>query len=163
MTITFNETGSAENYNQGKSFSGKLYIGDYSGPPIYAVTFNANASLLSYTGNCTLNDDGSDNYYISFTTSGTLTIGENLSLDVFAAGGGALCSMPESWDASPQNGGVGGSGGGASGGGIDNGCDGLNASANTAGGGGGAGAASTVDLGSGGNGGSGIVMIRNAR
>lgn len=42
LTITFNETGPAENYNQGKSFSGKLYIGDYSGPPIYAVTFNAN-------------------------------------------------------------------------------------------------------------------------
>lgn len=170
LTITFNETGSAQNYNQGKSFSGKLYIGDYSGPPIYAVTFNANggttdvkskkieynkeygemptpvkynyifngwytqesagtkveetdiyslqedttlyaqytkityttlassyscanhsnanASILSYTGNCTLNDEGGDNYYISFTTSGTLTIKENLSLDAFAAGGG---------------------------------------------------------------------------
>ena len=47
LTITFNETGSVQNYNQGKSFSGKIYIGDYQGPTIYKVTFNANGGSIS--------------------------------------------------------------------------------------------------------------------
>ena len=46
LTITFNETGSAQNYNQGKNFGGKIYIGDYQGPPIYKVTFNANGGQV---------------------------------------------------------------------------------------------------------------------
>ena len=62
--------------------------------------------VLNYTGNCTVIDDGNDNWRVKFLTTGTLTMSKALDVDIFAVGGGG-------------NGGDGGSGsyGGAGGGG----------------------------------------------
>ena len=43
---------------------------------------------IEYSGNCTLLDDGSGNWRIKFTTSGTVKFNTSMSIDIFLVGGG---------------------------------------------------------------------------
>ena len=44
--------------------------------------------ILTYTGNCTVIDDGNDNWRVKFLTSGDLTMSKALDVDIFLVGGG---------------------------------------------------------------------------
>ena len=44
---------------------------------------------IEYTGNCTMLNDGSGNWRIKFTTSGTVKFNTSMSVDIFVVGGGA--------------------------------------------------------------------------
>ena len=44
---------------------------------------------IEYSGNCTLLNDGSGNWRIKFTTSGTVKFNTSMSVDIFVVGGGA--------------------------------------------------------------------------
>ena len=125
---------------------------------------------IEYSGNCTLLNDGSGNWRIKFTTSGTVKFNTSMSIDIFLVGGGGGGSdnggggggytktyksqviSTGSYAVNVGSGGGAGSNGGAS-------CNGGScgsAKANTGGGGGGYYNAAT-------SGGSGIVIIRNKR
>ena len=125
---------------------------------------------IEYSGNCTLLNDGSGNWRIKFTTSGTVKLNTGMSIDIFLVGGGGGGSdnggggggytktyksqviSTGSYAVNVGSGGGAGSNGGAS-------CNGGScgsAKANTGGGGGGYYNAAT-------SGGSGIVIIRNKR
>ena len=66
--------------------------------------------VFTYTGNCTVIDDGSGNWRVKFLTSGTFTSTANVSIDVFLVGGGAGGkSSSSAW--SGTSGGDGGGGG----------------------------------------------------
>ena len=43
---------------------------------------------IEYTGNCTILNDGSGNWRIKFTTSGTVKFNTSMSVDIFLVGGG---------------------------------------------------------------------------
>ena len=43
---------------------------------------------IEYSGNCTLLNDGSGNWRIKFTTSGTVKFNTSMSIDIFLVGGG---------------------------------------------------------------------------
>ena len=44
--------------------------------------------ILTYTGNCTVIDDGDGNWRVKFLTSGDLTMSKALDVDIFLVGGG---------------------------------------------------------------------------
>ena len=44
--------------------------------------------LMTYTGNCTMIDDGSGNWRVKFLTTGSLTFTSAMTIDVFLVGGG---------------------------------------------------------------------------
>ena len=44
--------------------------------------------LFTYTGNCTVIDEGNDNWKVKFLTDGTLRFKSNVNIDVFLVGGG---------------------------------------------------------------------------
>ena len=44
--------------------------------------------MFTYTGNCTVYDDGNNNWRIKFLTSGTFKSSVNVAIDVFVVGGG---------------------------------------------------------------------------
>ncbi len=147
---------------------------------------------LTYTGNCTVIDDGNNNWRVKFLTSGTLSFVENIELDLFLVGGGGGVSssiycgggaggytatyrevVVNATDGKTNTGGGAGAGSskyvtkGGSGGGGNGGISSRYATPgynNTGGGGGGKGAPGSSSTKSiAKNGGSGIVVIRNTR
>ena len=87
---------------------------------------------LTYTGNCTVIDDGNNNWRVKFLTSGTLKLNYAASIDVFLVGGGGGGSYH-------------GGGGGGGGGGYTTTAKKVSVAANTQ---------YTITIGSGGSGGS---------
>ncbi|MDD3187602.1 MAG: InlB B-repeat-containing protein [Bacilli bacterium] len=54
-----------------------------------AATWYSYANMFTYTGSCTVIDDGSGNWRIKFLTSGTFVLKVNAAIDVFLVGGGS--------------------------------------------------------------------------
>lgn len=133
---------------------------------------------FTYTGNCTVVDDGNDNWRVKFLTSGTFTPNQSIKIDVFlvGGGGGGGGAGVDYWNKGGGGGGGGytayynaiaintgesykitvGAGGGGGGSQWDGGGTGGKSSAfGKSASGGGGGAASSADKPGGGNGGSG--------
>lgn len=146
------------------------------------VSAGSSPYLLTYTGNCSLSNDGGNNFVMQFLTSGTINLTSKASIDIFLVGGGGGGGMGSTFFYTGGGGGGGGGGytttykkinlssgisysvsigaGGAgdtTGGFMSYGANGGNTSAfgYTANGGGGGGSSGLGGSGSGGNGGSG--------
>jgi len=90
LTAKTNTVTMDKNYSETvdiSSFTGKI---TYSTMSISCANYTKGSSpyAIKYTGNCSVHDDGNDNWKIKFLTSGSLTLSTTTNVDAFLVGGG---------------------------------------------------------------------------
>lgn len=74
------------------------------------ISSGSSPYLLTYTGNCSLSNDGGNNFLMQFLTSGTVNLTSSASIDIFLVGGGGGGGMGSTFFYTGGGGGGGGSG-----------------------------------------------------